>query len=121
MLCGVGENSLAFLFCIITVIYQQLYHMSQLLSFLASSMGPKDSQRRLSFDARVVPRDALGTLLIVADRIFSNILLKGYSIKQCSVIYQLKEAWTNKPTSPACPSFPETFVSLLALKVLQVV
>lgn len=46
----------------------------------------------LSFDTRVVPCDALGTVLIVADRIFSNILLKGHSIKQCSVIYQLKEA-----------------------------
>lgn len=79
--------------------------MSQLLSFLATSGGPKDSQRMLSFDARVVPRDALGAVLIVADRIFSNILLKGHSIKQCSAIYQLKEAWTNKTTSWACPSF----------------
>lgn len=79
--------------------------MSQLLSFLASSVGPKDSQRMLSFDARVVLRDALGTVLIVADRIFSNMLLKGHSIKQCSVIYQLKEAWTNKTTSWARPFF----------------
>lgn len=60
----------------------------------------------LSSDARVVQRDALGTVLIVADRIFSNILVKGHSIKQCSVIYQLKEAWTNETTSWTCPSFP---------------
>lgn len=80
--------------------------MSQLLSFLASSVGPKDSQGMLSFDTRVVLCDALGAVLIVADRIFSNILLKGRSIKQCSVIYQLKEARTNKTTSWACPSFP---------------
>lgn len=95
--------------------------MSQLLSFLASRVGPKDSQRMLSFDTRAVPRDALGTVLIVADRIFSNILPQGHSIKQCDVIYQLKAARANQTTSWGCPPFPSTFICLLALKVLQVV
>jgi len=65
--------------------------MSQLLYFQASRVGPKDSQRMLSFDAGVVPRDALGPILIVADRIFSNILLKRHSIKamQCDLPTQI--------------------------------
>lgn len=52
-----------------------------------------------------VPCDALGTQLIVADKKNSNMLLKECSIKQNSVIYQLKEAWTNKTSSWDCP-FP---------------
>lgn len=86
------------------------HHLSAVVSHVTATIlsgiqyGTKGLRENAELRRRGCACDALGTLLIVADRIFSNILLKGHSIKQCSVIYQLKEAWTNKTTSWACPS-----------------
>lgn len=53
MQCGPERKSLALQFCILTTIYQQVYHMSQQLSFLAACVAPKDSQKMQSSDFKL--------------------------------------------------------------------